>query len=149
MSVELRPLLSTDYGEVIGKVDDWWGGRSVAPMLPKLFFVHFPDTSFAAVRRDRVVGFLCGFLSAASDDTAYIHFVGVDPDVRGGGTGRRLYEAFFEAVRRAGRVRVQCVTSPGNAGSRAFHERMGFRGQEIDSYDGRGENRILFTLALV
>ncbi|HVW90860.1 MAG TPA: hypothetical protein VHC01_15480, partial [Gaiellaceae bacterium] len=53
-----------DYARVIGVVDDWWGGRRMAPMLPKLFFVHFRDTSFVAEEEGgRIVGFLCGFRS--------------------------------------------------------------------------------------
>ena len=32
-------------------------------MLPKLFFVHFRDTSFVAERNGELSGFLVGFLS--------------------------------------------------------------------------------------
>jgi hypothetical protein len=35
-----------DYGRVIGRVNAWWGGRDMAPMLPRLFFVHFEGTSY-------------------------------------------------------------------------------------------------------
>lgn len=70
-----------DYAQVIGSVDRWWGGRHVSPMLPRLFFENFCDTSFVAVlneegdgptktssapepgREEKVVGFLCGFTS--------------------------------------------------------------------------------------
>lgn len=58
-----------DYSAVIGSVDAWWGGRRVSPMLPRLFFDNFCDTTFMAVSRDKadgkeiVVGFLCGFVS--------------------------------------------------------------------------------------
>ena len=38
-----------DYSAVIGSVDAWWGGRRVSPMLPRLFFEHFCDTSFVVV----------------------------------------------------------------------------------------------------
>ena len=44
----IRNAEPADYARVIGEVDAWWGGRPMAPMLPKLFFVHFRDTSFAA-----------------------------------------------------------------------------------------------------
>lgn len=57
-----------DYSAVIGSVDAWWGGRRVSPMLPRLFFENFCDTTFMAVRdgadgKEVVVGFLCGFVS--------------------------------------------------------------------------------------
>jgi len=34
----LRPIGPGDYEHVIVRLDDWWGGRAVAPMLPRLFF---------------------------------------------------------------------------------------------------------------
>ena len=77
-----------DYGAVIGVVDQWWGGRSMAAMLPKLFFVHFRDTSFVMDDDGEIAGFLCGFRSQTHADEAYIHFVGVDPERRGAGIAR-------------------------------------------------------------
>ena len=44
--MEIRHAQPSDYGRVIGRVNAWWGGRDMAPMLPKLFFVHFEGTSF-------------------------------------------------------------------------------------------------------
>ncbi|HEY6961456.1 MAG TPA: GNAT family N-acetyltransferase [Gaiellaceae bacterium] len=135
------------YARVIGNVDEWWGGRNMAPMLPKLFFVHFRDTSFVALDGERLAGFLCGFRSQTYDDEAYIHFVGIDPAYRGAGIGRALYERFFAAV--APRRVVRAVTSPQNRGSIAFHEAMGFDVSEVDDgYDGRGEARVLLVKRL-
>jgi ribosomal protein S18 acetylase RimI-like enzyme len=79
-----------DYAPVIGVIDDWWGGRHMAAMLPKLFFVHFHDTSFAVEKQGNVIGFLAGFISQTHPDQAYIHFVGIHPDHRKRGLGRRL-----------------------------------------------------------
>jgi len=94
----IRPLEPADYGRVIAVVDEWWGGRAMAAMLPKLFFVHFADTSYAAEEGDRLLGFLCGFRSQTFSDEAYVHFVGVDPATRGRGIARGLYAQFFAAV---------------------------------------------------
>ena len=122
----------------------------MAPMLPQLFFVHFEGTSFVAEAEDgSLIGFLCGFLSQARDDEAYIHFVGVAPEERGSGLGRELYEHFFDAARAAGRTVVRCVTSPVNEDSVAFHEALGFRVDRVaKDYDGPGEDRILFVKEL-
>ena len=96
----IRHAKSSDYGRVIGRINVWWGGREMAPMLPKLFFIHFEGTSFVAEADDgELLGFVCGFLSQTADDEAYIHFVGVDPEERGEGLGRALYERFFEEAR--------------------------------------------------
>jgi ribosomal protein S18 acetylase RimI-like enzyme len=147
MPPSIRHAEPEDYARVIAQVDAWWGGRTMAAMLPKLFFVHFRDTSFAAVDGEHVAGFLCGFRSQTYDDEAYIHFVGIDPQLRGGGLGRALYERFFDAV--APRRVVRAVTSPQNRGSIAFHEAMGFEVERVDEdYDGRGEARVLLRKEL-
>jgi ribosomal protein S18 acetylase RimI-like enzyme len=136
-----------DYRRVIDVVDAWWGGRPMAAMLPKLFFVHFGDTSFVAEDGGELAAFLCGFRSQTFDDEAYIHFVGVDPARRGSGLGRLLYERFFEAVRP--RTIVRAVTSPVNERSVAFHEALGFAVERVDdAYDGRDEPRVLLVKRL-
>jgi ribosomal protein S18 acetylase RimI-like enzyme len=131
-----------DYGRVIEVIDQWWGGRTMAAMLPKLFFVHFRDTSFVAEDDEGLAGFICGFRSQTYPDEAYVHFVGVDPSRRTAGLGRALYERFFEAV--APRSIVRAVTAPVNEQSVAFHRAIGFEVERVDEdYDGRGEPRVL------
>jgi ribosomal protein S18 acetylase RimI-like enzyme len=119
-------------------------------VLPKLFFIHFEGTSFVAEADDgELLGFVCGFLSQAADDEAYIHFVGVTPEDRGEGLGRALYERFFEEVRANGRSVVRCVTSPVNRGSVSFHEALGFESERVvPDYDGPGEDRVLLVKRL-
>jgi len=143
----IRPAEPADYASVIAVIDDWWGGRPMAAMLPKLFFIHFRDTSFVAEEDGQVVGFLCGFRSQTHEDEAYIHFVGVDPSQRGSGLGRKLYERFFAAV--APRTIVRAVTAPVNERSVAFHQALGFEVERVDEdYDGRGEARVLLRKRL-
>ncbi len=147
-----------DYAPIIATLDAWWGGRPMADMLPKLFFVHFRDTTFVAEQNGHVAAFLSGFLSQTFPDEAYIHFVGVDPEHRKDGLGRLLYERLFGAVRERGRRVVRCVTSPLNKASIAFHLRMGFEvepgnavvdGIAVHSdYDGAGEARVCFRKEL-
>jgi PhzF family phenazine biosynthesis protein len=124
--VEIRQLRGSDYGPLIEVLDAWWGGRRMADMLPRLFFEHFADTSFAAVREEELIGFLVGFVSQSRLEEAYIHFVGVHPGERGRGVARRLYMAFFRAARERGCSVVRAVTAPVNKGSIAFHCRLGF-----------------------
>jgi ribosomal protein S18 acetylase RimI-like enzyme len=143
----IRYAEAADHGRVIAVVDSWWGGRPMAAMLPRLFFIHFRDTSFVADEGGDLAGFLCGFRSQTYDDEAYVHFVGVDPGRRGSGLGRQLYERFFEAV--APRTIIRAVTSPLNTQSVAFHRALGFEVEKIDdAYDGRGEPRVLLMKRL-
>jgi ribosomal protein S18 acetylase RimI-like enzyme len=156
--VLIRHAEASDYQPIIAVVDAWWGGRRMADMLPKLFFVHFRPTSFVAESDGRIVGFIIGFVSQTFPEEAYIHFAGVDPEFRKGGLARALYEKFFSAVADLGCRTVRCVTSPVNKGSIAFHRRMGFvaegSGKIVDSipvveaYDGKDEDRVLFFKAL-
>jgi len=154
----LRHILPDDYRTIITTLDDWWGGRQMRDMLPRLFFVHFRPTSFAAEQEGRIVGFLIGFVSQTDPSEAYIHFVGVHPGLRGSGLGRELYETFFKTVSALGCRKVSCVTSPVNKGSIAFHLRMGFTPVEsgtrfegvpvFEGYDGDGQDRVMFIREL-
>jgi ribosomal protein S18 acetylase RimI-like enzyme len=146
----IRHANPSDYARVIQHVNAWWGGREMAPMLPKLFFLHFEGTSFVAKDDEgKLVAFLIGFVSQSNEDEAYIHFVGVAPEHRGSGVGRALYERFFAEVAGRGRSVVRCVTSPVNEGSIAFHESLGFTVDRIATdYDGPGEDRVLFVKQL-
>jgi ribosomal protein S18 acetylase RimI-like enzyme len=148
MSSVIRNAEPADYLRVTAVIDEWWGGRPMAAMLPKLFFVHFRDTSFVAEDEyGGLAGFLCGFRSQTFADEAYVHFVGVDPAIRGGGLGRALYERFFATV--APRTTVRAVTSPVNERSVAFHQAIGFEVERIDEhYDGPGEPRVLLVRRL-
>ena len=158
MTFQIRPLTTADYPFVISVIDQWWGGRHMADLLPRLFFEHFTDTSFAGEREGRLAGFLAGFISQSRPGEAYIHFVGVEPAERGSGLGRLLYETFFQVAGERGCVLVRAVTSPVNRGSIAFHQRMGFRLEpgdaEVDGipvasgYDGRGGDRVRFVRSL-
>ena len=147
--VVIRHARPSDYGRVIGRVNVWWDGRDMAPMLPKLFFLHFEGTSFVAEEGEELAGFVCGFLSQTDDTEAYIHFMGVSPERRGEGIGRMLYEHFFQEVGNHGRTTVHCVTSPTNEDSVSFHEALGFEvDRVVPDYDGPGEDRVLLVRRL-
>ena len=130
----IRNAEPSDYDRVSPIVDDWWGGRQMRALLPRLFFEHFRETSFVAEEDGELVGFLNGFLSQTFPDEAYIHFVGVRPDRRGSGLARKLYERFFAVARAHERSLVRCVTAPVNEGSLAFHRALGFDVERGDEY---------------
>ena len=159
MDVVCRSLAEDDYNKIIKVVDDWWGGRNVANMLPRLFFVHFRQTSFVIEENHEPVAFVCGFISPAAPQEAYIHFAGVRPDHRGQGLAKRLYQEFFNLVVGSGCHEVHCVTSLANTGSIAFHTRLGFQvipgdaenGEGVPyvaDYDGPGQDRVLLSKKL-
>ncbi|MCP9933119.1 GNAT family N-acetyltransferase [Cyanobium sp. Candia 9D4] len=156
--VVIRQIGPGDYHPIISVVDAWWGGRPMADMLPRLFFVHFQSTSFTAVVDGQIVAFLIGFVSQTYPDQAYVHFLGVHPARRGEGLGRLLYGRFFARAASLGCRTVHGVTSPVNRNSIEFHRRMGFSFLESDvkvdgvpvavGYDGEGEDRVIFRKKL-
>jgi len=149
--MKIRSIKSSDYDAISPLINEWWGGRRMSDMLPKLFFVHFTNTSFAVEDDGKIIGFLIGFLSQTYSEEAYIHFVGVHPDYRKQNIGRQLYNKFFDVVKQHGRTIVRCVTSPVNKSSIAYHTKMGFDIENSPSdavytnYDGINQDRVLFV----
>ena len=151
----IRNIKESDYLTVIKVLNDWWGGRKMVDMLPRLFFKHFNETSFIAEENGNIIGFVVGFISQTYLDQAYIHFVGIHPDFRTIGIGRKLYNTFYNTVKEKGCTSVSLVTSPQNNKSIAYHTRLGFEMIKSDiykagvwvhiDYDGSKEDRILFV----
>ena len=48
MTVSIRPAELADHPRIVAVVDDWWGGRRMAALLPSLFLEHFAGTSLVA-----------------------------------------------------------------------------------------------------
>jgi ribosomal protein S18 acetylase RimI-like enzyme len=123
----LRGARPDDHARIVAVVDDWWGGRRMAVLIPSLFLENFAGTSFVAEDgQGELAGFCIGFVSQDRPDEAYVHFLGVRPDQRGSGVGRELHDRFADAVRPLGVRRVRCVTSTINRASVAFHTSIGF-----------------------
>lgn len=156
--MKIRYVEPKDYDLINSVINDWWGGRTMRDMLPKLFFIHFRNTSFVVEKENQLIGFLIGFFSQSYYDQAYIHFAGVHPKFRRYGIGKTLYECFFTTVLDNKRNFVYCVTSPVNKLSIKFHLKMGFSSipSQIEindihvhyNYDGVGEDRVLFCKKL-
>jgi len=163
MSDELRFRRPTeaDHATIVEQVDDWWGGRRLHDILPRLWFQHFTGTSWVVEdATGRLVGFLVGFISPDRPDEAYIHMVGTSPNHRRSGLGRALYERFYEDAQAGGARRVTAITWPGNRVSVGFHRAMGFEpaagaGTQnlygtpaYPDYDSEGGDRVVFSREL-
>ena len=157
--MNIRYLESADFDVISPVIDEWWGGRPVRGLLPRLFFEHFRPTSFALCEDGALVGFLVGFQSQSAPSVGYVHFIGVHPALRGSGYGRSLYQAFFAAAASLGCTEVRAITSPVNESSIQFHQRLGFQilpgtGQ-VNGYAvcldhaAPGQHRVLFSKQLI
>ena len=159
--LRFRRPTEADHATLVGQVDDWWGGRRLHDILPRLWFQHFTGTSWVVEdATGTLVGFLVGFISPDRPGEAYIHMVGTSPNHRRSGLGRALYERFFHDARARGAWRVTAVTWPGNRVSVGFHRAMGFvpaagAGTQnlygtpaYPDYDGEGGDRVVFSREL-
>ena len=145
-SWEVRTDRPGDHAAIIEVVDDWWG-RPVAAAIPRLFLDHFYKTSMVVESAGRLDGFLIGFLSPSLPDEAYIHFVGVHPELRGAGLGRELYGRFIAAATQHGRSVIRAITAASNHQSIAFHRRLGFEVTgPVPNYNQIGLEHVLFEL---
>src|SRR2546423_14194542 len=72
-TVAIRHAEPGDHARVSPHLDEWWGGRPMRAMLPRLFFEHFRDTSFVAQAEGELVRLLCGLLSPRYPDPGYVH----------------------------------------------------------------------------
>jgi GNAT superfamily N-acetyltransferase len=160
-AIRLRRPTEDDYLRIVGVVDDWWDGRALHVLLPRLWFQHFTGTSWLAEdEAGRLAGFLVGFISPDRPAMAYCHMIATDPNLRHRGVGRRLYERFFDDARAAGAREVRAITWPGNRTSVAFHRSMGFVPKDgpgtqvlygtpaVAGYDYGLEDRAVFIRAL-
>src|SRR5687768_10337700 len=74
--IRFRRPTEADYPEIVRVIDDWWGGRKVDVLLPRLWLQHFTGTSWLAEAADgRLAGFLVGFLSPDQAGVAYCQMV--------------------------------------------------------------------------
>jgi N-acetylglutamate synthase-like GNAT family acetyltransferase len=140
-ALRFRRPTEDDYRNIVRVIDDWWGGRKLDVLLPRLWLQHFTGTSWLAESEDgRLAGFLVGFHSPDRTEVAYCHMIATNPNLRRSGVGRALYERFFDDARGAGRREVHAITWPGNRASIAFHRSMGF-----DLISGQGSQNLYGT----
>jgi GNAT superfamily N-acetyltransferase len=153
-----RNSCPADHQRIIAVMKNWWRGRDLTPMLPKLFLDHFCDTSFIIEKEEELISFLIGFLSPSRTREGYIHFVGVHPNYRRIGLGEFLYHRFFNICKEHHRDTIRACTSPVNKGSIAFHKKLGFiisKGNgEVDGiqvsldYNGPDDDKVLFEISI-
>ncbi|MDY6793098.1 MAG: GNAT family N-acetyltransferase [Thermodesulfobacteriota bacterium] len=152
--VIIRNSAPSDHHRIISVLQEWWGGRDLTWMLPKLFLNHFCNTSFVMEKNDALIAFLIGFLSQSDTGEGYIHFAGVHPDYRGIGIGEYLYRQFYRVCKENKRDTIRACTSPVNKGSIEFHKKMGFQiepgNSEVDGipvtldYNRPNDPKVLF-----
>jgi len=108
-----------------------WTARRVT------FHIHASESNvLTAWADDRLVGFA---LMQYFDEHAHLNLLGVDPDYRRLGVGRRLIEWLEETARAGGIFAVTLEVRAGQTGSRTFYRALGYQEDKYISgyYSGR------------
>ena len=142
-----RKMSKSDFDVVVEVIDRWWGGP-ISTLAHPIFFYELGELAHVVEDDSRIIGFLLGFIAHAesqTDRTGYVHLVGIHPDFRRKGVGRKLYESFTAACAQAGCKGLKAITTPGNEASLTFHTAQGWRATEVDDYAGPSRKRVVFT----
>ena len=132
--------------ELLDDLSPFWGERDMA-FLHQPVWVHQFGSDALVVRDEGVLaGYLLG--AAPPGGVAYVNAVATRGSHRGRGVGRALYEAFLDTCREREVTWVEAITGVENAGSRAFHARLGFDERVVADDAGRGLDRVLFRQGL-
>jgi GNAT superfamily N-acetyltransferase len=146
LGAEITPAQVGDIHQVLSEHSRYWGERDLRSLHLLSLVQEFGSTCLVSRAVDGIRGYLIGFVTPTG--TGYVHLIATRDDARGTGLGRRLYAAFAEAARRQGAQRLKAITSVGNAGSIAFHRRLGFDTRIVEDYDGPGRPMVVFDRAL-
>ncbi len=143
-----RALGKADYDHIVEVMDKWWGGPTSALAHP-IFFYELGQAARVIEHDGRIVGFLFGIITGDEPRVGYVHLVGIHPDYRRRGVGRRLYDSFEDTCRSAGCKQLKSITTPGNDASERFHAALGWTSSVADNYAGQGRHRVVFRKALL
>ena len=142
----IRAITKQDFDYIVSVFDQWWGGPSSERASP-FFFHELGEYALIAEDDGRVVGFLLGLLGA-DGRTGYVHLVGIDPNYRRRGVGKRLYQHFCDWCREAGLKQLKAIGMVGHEASLRFHTALGCEAKDVPDYAGPGRARVVFTKQL-
>jgi GNAT superfamily N-acetyltransferase len=142
----IRGIEKRDFDYIVSVFDSWWGGPSSEKASP-FFFHELGQYALIAEEDGQVIGFLLGLVAARSQ-TGYVHLVGIDPNHRRRGVGKRLYQHFCALCQRIGLHELKAIGMVGHEASARFHTALGFEVRDVNDYAGPGRARVVFTKQL-
>jgi ribosomal protein S18 acetylase RimI-like enzyme len=151
MNVEIREALPEEYAEAgVVTADAYREFFAEADAELQAYLEEIADvagratrtTILVAVVGDRVIGSATLELDGRTDedaqplgpDEAHIRMLGVHPDARGAGVGRRLMAACEERARAAGRTRMTLHTTTLMRAARQMYASLGYERSEDRVY---------------
>ena len=134
-NLTVREMEPDDIPQVM-EIDRMSGGRRAITYQDQInsFLGGELGLSYVAELDGRVVGFLMGRMLErryAPYVGAWVEILGVEPDLKRRGVGRRLLEEFLEGCRKKGVQDVHAVASIRDTEVKPFLEAYGFREGEL------------------
>jgi ribosomal protein S18 acetylase RimI-like enzyme len=137
----VRPVNETDIGDIVA-IDEKISGKYRPEVWENRILYYLrrdPESSVVAESAGRVVGFMLGEVRSGEfgleEPTGWIEVLGVDPETRGGGIGRRLAEAMLLHFRAKGATTVRTLVDENMDGIAAFFRSMGFTPSRVQPFE--------------
>lgn len=143
-----------DFLQILTDIEDFWGSARTLSYHHPMFVHEFGNTAFVIRENEKVIAYLFGFLSQ-TEQTGYVHLVGVRQTHQKKGLGKLLYGHFMAYLKTAGIQNLKAITTPANEASISFHLSIGMEmtGMEnengikvVKDYFGLGQDRVVFTM---
>jgi len=137
----IRPANETDLGDIVA-IDEKLSGKYRPEVWENRILYYLrrdPESSVVAESAGRVIGFMFGEVRSGEfgleEPTGWIEVLGVDPETRGGGVGRRLAEAMLAHFRAKGATTVRTLVDENMDGIAAFFRSMGFEPSRVQPFE--------------
>lgn len=91
-------------------------------------FINSPDTCLVAEREDEIVGFALGTVISkrrSAWDYGYLIWLGVAPEIKGQGLGKRLVQTMTKRFLAEG-ARIMMIDTEAHSAAEKFFKRLGF-----------------------
>ena len=125
--VGFRTANETDFLQVYHFVSGCPPLENYYEHVYKILLRYFGNSCFIAEIRNRVVGFVLGFISQThSEKTYFLWQIGVAPFMQGTGLGNRLLAEVEKWTKEKGCQRIEATIDPENVPSQKLFEKRGF-----------------------
>lgn len=145
-----------DYLQILSEIADFWESDRTLAFHHPMFIHEFGNTSFVIRHNGKVIAYLFGCLSQ-TENTGYVHLVGVRKEFQQKGLGKRLYQHFMALLKNKNIHELKAITTPSNEASILFHTKIGMTmtGNQNESgiilvknYSGPGQDRVVFKMTI-
>lgn len=157
--METEPIFNCNYSDflqILADIEDFWGSNRTLSYHHPMFVNEFRNTSFVIKNNEKVIAYLFGFLSQ-TEQTGYVHLIGVRRSHQNKGLGKNLYRHFIAYLKNIGIQNLKAITTPTNEKSINFHLGIGMQMTGIENeygikvikdYSGLGQDRVVFKKKL-